>query len=98
MNKPTDTIRRLKPELRNHVVSLAVLAVLTLAMFADVLFTNQAIVPAYSKTDLFLQFIQWRRFGFEQLRQGKDIPMDASTRYLLRFDEFLCGDGREKEG
>ena len=70
MNKPTDTIRRLKPELRNHVVSLAVLAVLTLAMFADVLFTNQAIVPAYSKTDLFLQFIQWRRFGFEQLRQG----------------------------
>jgi len=51
-------------------VALAVLFLLALAMFGDVLFTTQSVVLSSRNADLFNQFIHWRKFGFEQLRHG----------------------------
>ncbi len=70
MTKAADAIRTFKPELRHHAVALVLLLVLTLAMFADVLFTTQAVVLSSRDTDLFHQFIHWRSFGFNELRHG----------------------------
>jgi hypothetical protein len=43
--------------------------ILTLFLFADSLFDPSKIVAAKS-TDLALQFLPWRKFGFDQLRAG----------------------------
>ena len=56
MTNSTDAIRSLKPEIRNHAVALSLLAVLTLAMFADVLFTTQSVVLSSRDADLFHQW------------------------------------------
>ncbi|MDB6025207.1 MAG: hypothetical protein JWM68_1430 [Verrucomicrobiales bacterium] len=48
--------------------------ILTLLMFGDVLFTSKEIVLSNGGTDIFGQFLSWRKFGFEQLRQGH-IPL-----------------------
>jgi hypothetical protein len=57
----------------------AVFALLTLAMFFDLLFTNQRVVSS-EFTDLRMQFIAWREFGFTQLRQG-NLPLWNSRIY-----------------
>jgi len=46
------------------------LAIITLAMFADILFSAGNMVLSQDGTDLTSQFIYWRDFGFSQLRQG----------------------------
>ncbi|MDD5006300.1 MAG: hypothetical protein PHS93_07405 [Candidatus Omnitrophica bacterium] len=48
----------------------AVLFVLTLAMFGQVLFSFQNRVFSRPDADLALQFIPWREFGFGELRKG----------------------------
>ncbi len=58
-----------KSAARHHLVSLGLLAALTLAMFGDVLFSSGAVVLS-SGGDLSSQFIYWRKFGFDQLRHG----------------------------
>ncbi len=47
---------------------------LTLLMFGDVLFSSREIVLSNQGTDIFGQFLSWRKFGFDQLRQGH-IPL-----------------------
>lgn len=51
----------------------ALFAALTGAMFFDVLFSAGRVVSAAS-TDLAMQFIPWREFGFAQLRAG-NLPL-----------------------
>ncbi len=56
--------------LAKHRMALLGLAALTLAMFADVLFTTQPVVLSNRDTDLSQQFVHWRTFGFDELRRG----------------------------
>jgi len=55
---------------RHWLVSLGLLAVLTLAMFGDVLFTSQNVALSNLNEDLSRQFVHWRAFGFGELRRG----------------------------
>src|SRR6185295_3090825 len=55
---------------KSFLAGLAVLAALTLAMFARVLFVPGDVVPAHPNTDLAMQYIHWRAFGFGELRHG----------------------------
>lgn len=48
---------------------VAVLAFLSLAMFGDLL-VNPSKVLGQKETDVALQFLPWRKFGFDQLRRG----------------------------
>jgi hypothetical protein len=50
-----------------------VFALLTLLMFFDVLFSARQVISSPT-TDLAMQFIPWREFGFEQLRHG-NLPL-----------------------
>lgn len=74
MRRPEETEDRLAapspgvPEIPFWLV-VVLLAGLTLAMFADVLLAGGRVLSA-RKYDLFNQFVHWRQFGFEQLREG----------------------------
>ncbi|WP_428939386.1 hypothetical protein [Fontivita pretiosa] len=54
---------------RWRAIAPAVFGLLTLAMFLDVLFSPSRVI-SFESTDLALQFIPWRHFGFTQLRAG----------------------------
>ena len=54
----------------SFLISLIAIVGLTVAMFADVLFATKQTVLSNEHTDLFLQFVFWRDFGFSQMRQG----------------------------
>ena len=56
--------------LRSGLAALGALGLLTLGMFSQVLFTPGGRVLSGWGQDVFLQFIAWRQFGFEQLRHG----------------------------
>lgn len=56
------------------LVSAIVFAGLTLLMFGDLLFNPKADFLSTGQTDLMLQFIPWRQFGFDQMRQG-NLPL-----------------------
>lgn len=51
----------------------AIFLLLALAMFFDVIFSPSRVVSS-SETDLAMQFIPWRQFGFSQLREG-NLPL-----------------------
>jgi hypothetical protein len=73
-------------------IAPAVFAVLTLGMFYDVLFSSKFVVSSAS-TDLALQFIPWRDFGFSQLRAG-NLPLwnphvFGGTPYFAGFQAAL---------
>src|ERR1700736_5406319 len=55
---------------RGELCSLALLLALTLAMFGDVLFVGSTRVVGHPITDLYLQFLPWRDFGFRELAKG----------------------------
>lgn len=57
-----------------NAISLLVLLLLVLAMFADVLFVPGEKVLSKPGTDLFSQFVHWRAFGFGELRKG-NLPL-----------------------
>ena len=57
------------PEARTFLLALAVLAVLTLAMFGDVLFAGNAVLGREGE-DIVNFFIPRRQFGFDELKQG----------------------------
>jgi hypothetical protein len=59
-----------KRQPRRAWIAPAVYAALVLTMFGDVLFSRGATVLSHSSTDLSLQFIPWRQFGFSELRRG----------------------------
>ncbi len=50
--------------------ALAALALLVVLMFGDVLASSGAQVLGAPSTDMALQFVSWREFGFGQLRHG----------------------------
>ncbi len=50
--------------------ALAVMFVLTMLMFGDVLLTGGATILSSAHTDIATQFLYWRDFGFRELRQG----------------------------
>ena len=73
-------------------IAPAVFALLTLAMFGDVLVTNRRVL-SHSETDLALQFLPWRQFGFDQLRHG-NLPLwnphiYGGTPYFAGFQSAL---------
>jgi hypothetical protein len=55
---------------RSLLAAVVALAVLTLALFSDVLFGGGDAVLSQVGADLSAQFIGWREFGFGQLREG----------------------------
>jgi hypothetical protein len=55
---------------RSTIAALALLLVLALAMFADLLFAGGTRVPGHPGGDLFLQYFSWRDFGFRELAKG----------------------------
>jgi hypothetical protein len=55
---------------RSELAALGALGLLTLGMFGEVLFTPGERVLSGWGQDVFLQFIPWRQFGFDQLRHG----------------------------
>ena len=59
---------------RHGLIALAALAILTLAMFADVLFTATPRVLSNQYCDLFLQFIHWQSFAAGELKHG-NLPL-----------------------
>ncbi len=64
------TIFGLMTTRREELISLALLLALTLAMFGDVLFAVGTRVVGFQISDLFLQFLSWRDFGFRELAKG----------------------------
>ena len=51
-------------------IALSILAVFTIAMFADVLFFSDNLILSNNITDIAKQFLYWRDFGFSQLKNG----------------------------
>ena len=87
MNLPTAP----SPRLRNYLPPL-VFAVLTLIVYADVLFDGSR-MPAADHTDLAMQFVSWRDFGFGQLAAGH-VPLwnphiYSGTPYMASFQSAL---------
>jgi hypothetical protein len=64
----------LKPRYLLLPMVVVILLGLTLAMFADVIFTTQSIFLSHPSTDLCSQFIYWRLFGATQIKQG-NLPL-----------------------
>lgn len=58
------------------------LVFLNLLMFGDVLFNSDGRVLSSSQADLYLHFVAWRQFAFDQLRQGH---------LVLWNPHYLCG-------
>src|SRR5437588_3336683 len=55
---------------RADFIAVISLLVLTLGMFGDLLFVGGTRVVGYQITDLYLQFLPWREFGFRELATG----------------------------
>ncbi len=70
----------------------AIFAVLTVAMFFDVLASGSRVL-SWPSTDLALQFIPWREFGFSQLRAGNlalwNPHIYGGTPYFAGFQSAL---------
>jgi tetratricopeptide (TPR) repeat protein len=68
--QPGDLASAEAPPLPHWLISLGLLAALTLMMFADVLFTAAPIVLSNRANDLFSEYSHWRAFGFSELKRG----------------------------
>ena len=55
---------------RADLIALGLLFILTVAMFGDLLFAGGTRVAGFQITDLNLQFLPWRDFGFRELAKG----------------------------
>src|SRR5436190_23401408 len=55
---------------RSTIICLALLLAMTVAVFADLLFTGGTQVPGHPASDLSLQYFAWRKFGFDELAKG----------------------------
>src|SRR5436305_5336854 len=55
---------------RSTIICLALLLAMTVAMFADLLFSGGTLVPGHPASDLSLQYFAWRKFGFDELAKG----------------------------
>ncbi|HEX7618139.1 MAG TPA: hypothetical protein VF480_05395 [Verrucomicrobiae bacterium] len=59
-----------RPFLREQAMALGGFALLTLGMFGDLLFSGGTTILGNQHTDLYLQFVGWRGFGFQELAKG----------------------------
>jgi hypothetical protein len=64
-----DRVNWYRRTLVQNLIAPVCFIVLTFAMFGGVLFQTERL-PAADDTDLLLQFVPWRAFGFGQLRHG----------------------------
>src|SRR5256714_3276865 len=55
---------------RYELISVALLIALAFAMFGDLLISGGTRVLGHPTTDLYLQFLPWRDFGFRELAKG----------------------------
>lgn len=71
-----DSLASLVERIGRHPTAASVggLALLVLVMFRDVLFAGGSRVLGAPDTDLFLQFVSWREFGFRELAAG-NVPL-----------------------
>lgn len=51
-------------------IALFILTIITLAMFADVVFFPDDLILSDNTSDIVKQFFYWRDFGFSQLKHG----------------------------
>jgi len=66
----------------SHFLWVFGLLLLNLILFGDVLFGGKDLVLSSQNTDLYLHFVSWRKFAFDQLKQG----------HLALWNPFyLCG-------
>ncbi len=66
----------------SHFLWIFGLLLLNLVLFGDVLFSGKDLVLSSQNTDLYLHFVSWRKFAFDQLKQG----------HLALWNPFyLCG-------
>ncbi len=73
VKKNTVSVQGLRfPE--SYPVAILILALVAIAVFFDVLFAAQELIPTAYWSDMSRQFIPWRAFGFQQLRQG-NLPL-----------------------
>lgn len=73
---PADPVTSVVAHATRHATgwSLGGLAALTLVMFGDVLLAPGGRVLGAQDTDLFLQFVSWRDFGFREVARG-NLPL-----------------------
>lgn len=81
-----------KPTKSRPWVPAMVFAILAFLLYADVLFDNST-VPAAPSTDITVQFISWRDFGFSEMARGH-IPLwnphiFCGTPYMASFQSAL---------
>jgi hypothetical protein len=69
MTDPAAASHLHNPSILRRLFPTLLFAGLTFLMFWDVLFSTQVVV-GHKNTDLMLQFLPWREFGFGQLRKG----------------------------
>jgi len=55
---------------RSELISVALLIALAVAMFGDLLISGGRRVLGHPTTDMYLQFLPWRDFGFRELATG----------------------------
>src|SRR5438874_11054279 len=55
---------------RSKLISVGVLIALVVAMFGDLLISGGTRVLGHPTTDMYLQFLPWRDFGFRELATG----------------------------
>src|SRR5438552_2954911 len=55
---------------RSELISVALLIALAFAMFGDLLISGGTRVLGHPTTDMYLQFLPWRDFGFRELATG----------------------------
>ena len=64
------TIEHPQNQGRGYLIAACAFIILVIIMFADVLFKANPHILSYLGGDLSREFINWRYFGFNQLRQG----------------------------
>jgi hypothetical protein len=73
---------------REHSIALGVVAVLVFAMFGDLLLTGGTQVFGNQHTDLYLQFVSWRQFGFSELAKGNLVLWNP---YVFAGEPYFGG-------
>ncbi|MCE5340289.1 MAG: DUF2079 domain-containing protein [Planctomycetaceae bacterium] len=68
--QPEEVIEQPGNQSRGYLIAALALAAFAIIMFADVLFKTNPQILSYLGSDLSKEFIDWRCFGFEQLRHG----------------------------
>jgi hypothetical protein len=63
-------IEQTQNQVWGYLIGICVFVVLVIIMFADVLFNANPRILSHLRGDLMTEFLDWRYFGFNQLKQG----------------------------